>query len=84
MCEVNRLMHTKKSVGCVERSCYCTDAMQPYILYICKEQRPAACVVVMRVLVLSLMGVMLKGLAASAAKHAAQTPQPLPPSSLSV
>ncbi len=50
--------------------------MQPHILYICKEtQKPAACVLVMRALVLSvfLMGVMLKGLAASAAKHAAQT-----------
>ena len=52
-----------------------TNAMQPHILYVCMEmQKPAACVLVMRVLVLSVfLGVMLKGLAASAAKHAAQT-----------
>lgn len=50
--------------------------MQPHILCVRKEaQKPAACVFVMHALVLSvfLMGVMLKGLAASAAKHAAQT-----------
>lgn len=53
-----------------------TDTMKPHLLYIRKEtQKPAACVLVMCALVLSvfLMGVMLKGLAASAAKHAAQT-----------
>ena len=59
-----------------------TYAMQPHVLYIWKEtQKPAARVLVMHVLVLSVfqMGVMLKGLAASAAKHVAQTAS-FPPS----
>lgn len=46
------------------------------LLYICKEiQKPAACVLVMRVLLVSvfLMGDMLKGLTTSPAKHAKQT-----------
>lgn len=50
--------------------------MQPHTLYISREtQKPAVCVLLMHALVLSvfLMGVLLKGLAASAAKHAAQT-----------
>ena len=59
-----------------------------FLLYIvCKErQKPTACAVVMHALVLSvfLMGVMLMGLAASAAKHAAQTASACLPLSLSV
>lgn len=53
-----------------------TCATQPHTLYISrKTQKPAACVLLMHALVLSvfLMGLLLKGLAASAAKHAAQT-----------
>lgn len=53
-----------------------TYAMQPHTLSVSgKTEKPAACVLLMHALVLSifLMEVLLQGLAASATKRAAQT-----------